>query len=69
MVRKKASVPEPITVRPRDLAARFEVSYITILRYVREGKLPKPHPIVVGGRGVGWTERELAEFDAKRRAA
>ena len=56
-------------VRPAELIARYGISRVTLHRWIRLRKIPKPHPLVKGGRGVGWYASELEAFEAQQAAA
>jgi predicted DNA-binding transcriptional regulator AlpA len=56
-------------LRTPEILARYGRSLPTLFRWIREKKFPKPFKLAAGSRLVGWCESEIAEFEAKRRAA
>ena len=48
--------------------ARYDVSDMTVWRWLRDEKLNFPKPLIINGRRY-WPEAELDAFDAKQRVA
>jgi predicted DNA-binding transcriptional regulator AlpA len=67
--RPRPKNPEPAAfaalrlIRPKKLAALFDVNQSTLIRWRKQGLLPKP--VEIGGV-IGWTEEVLREFLKRR---
>jgi predicted DNA-binding transcriptional regulator AlpA len=36
---------------------------------IKDGKIPRPFPLIDGGRALGWTLQQVIDHQAKRKAA
>jgi prophage regulatory protein len=49
-------------IRMAQLRAKFPLSESHIYGLIKQGKFPKPFPLVPGGRATGWYEDTIDEF-------
>ena len=62
------SAPGVRVLRMRDLRDRLQLSTSQVFSLIARGLLPKPFPIVPGGRAVGWLESDIAHWILQRKA-
>lgn len=62
------SVPSVRVLRMRQVRDRLQLSHSQVFSLVARGLLPKPFPIVPGGRAVGWLETDIANWILQRKA-
>jgi prophage regulatory protein len=55
-------------LRMRDLRDRLQLSNSQVFSLIARGLLPKPFPIVPGGRAVGWLESDITDWILQRKA-
>ncbi len=55
-------------LRMRDLRDRLQLSTSQVFSLIARGMLPKPFPIVPGGRAVGWLESDITDWILQRKA-
>lgn len=56
-------------LRIRDLTEAFGISKSYIYKLSKDGKFPKPVPLIEGGNAVGWIAEEVQEWLDERIAA
>ena len=56
--------PTRRVIRMAQLRAKCPLSESHIYGLIKQGKFPKPFPLVPGGRAVGWYEDVIDEFFA-----
>jgi prophage regulatory protein len=56
-------------LRLPDVRGRTKLAKTQIYAQIKEGHFPKPVPLTVGGRAVGWLESEIDEWIEKRSKA
>jgi prophage regulatory protein len=62
------SAPSVRVLRMRDLRDRLQLSTSQVFSLIARGLLPKPFPIVPGGRAVGWLESDISDWILQRKA-
>jgi prophage regulatory protein len=49
-------------IRMAQLREKYPLSESHIYALIKQGRFPKPFPLVLGGRAVGWYEDTIDEF-------